>query len=93
LRDTLLFAIIMVEASMNLTAEQVESIKEGDPVRLTPDEVGTACVVLRADVYDRVKSLIDSDVEFRPRETYPAVLNALDAYDESPEQYLEYLHE
>lgn len=63
---------------MNLSSEQVEAIREGEPVRVTSDEVGTVCVVLRADVYDRVKNLIYDDSEMDPREAYPAVLRAWD---------------
>jgi hypothetical protein len=74
---------------MNLTIEQIEAVKEGEPVRVAGSEIGIDCVLLRADVYERVKNLIHGVSELR--DTYPAVLKALDASDDSPEQYLEYL--
>jgi hypothetical protein len=76
---------------MTLTAEQAAAVKDGEPVQVTPPEIGTPCVLVRADVFNRVRTLIDPETEFSPRETYPAVLKALDQWDESPDQYLEYL--
>ncbi|HUQ68151.1 MAG TPA: hypothetical protein VM165_01435 [Planctomycetaceae bacterium] len=76
---------------MTLTSEQAAAVKDGEPIRVTPPEVGADCVLVRADVYDRVRSLVETGGDFQPRETYPAVLKALDQIDESPEQYLEYL--
>ncbi|MDZ4685739.1 MAG: hypothetical protein SH850_11790 [Planctomycetaceae bacterium] len=78
---------------MILTTEQAAAVKDGEPVRVTPPEIGAPCVLVRADVFDRVRTLIDADADFRPRETYPAVLKALDQWDQSPDQYLEYLHD
>ena len=78
---------------MTLTSEQAAAVKDGEPVRVNPPEVGTPCVLVRADVFDRVRTLIDGDADLRPRDTYPAVLKALDQWDESPDQYLEYLHD
>ncbi len=76
---------------MNLTIEQIEAIKEGEPVRVANSEVGMDCVIVRADIYENVQSLLNDGGD--PREMYPAVLKALDACDESPDQYLEYLDE
>ena len=78
---------------MTFTAEEIAAIKEGKPVRVAPVELGTECVVLRADLYERLAPLLASDEDIHPRDTYPTVLKALDACDASPEQYLEYLHE
>jgi hypothetical protein len=44
---------------MTLTHEQIEAIKHGDPVRITSPEVGADCVLVRADVYERVRALFD----------------------------------
>jgi hypothetical protein len=41
--------------AMQLTEEQLESVRRGESLRLT--ERGTALVVLRADVFDRLSSL------------------------------------
>jgi hypothetical protein len=46
---------------MLLTAEQQQAITKGEAVRLSPPDVAIECVVLRADVYDRVKSLLYDD--------------------------------
>jgi hypothetical protein len=46
---------------MNLTAEQVEAIKEGETVTISPPEVGEECVVLRADVYEKVQQMLSGD--------------------------------
>lgn len=48
---------------MNLTEEQVRAVKNGESVRLDPD-IGTECVILRADIFDRVKALLDDNVSF-----------------------------
>jgi hypothetical protein len=62
---------------MNLTNEQFAAIDHGDAVPITLD--GRACVVLREDVYDRVKRVIDyDDSESNPEEAYSAVLAAWD---------------
>jgi hypothetical protein len=78
---------------MELTAAQITALKDGRPVTVTPPELGERCVVLRGDVYDRVRGALEPGAEFDARETYPAVLKVLDQTDESPEQYLEYLAE
>jgi hypothetical protein len=63
---------------MTLTGEQVTAIKDGTPVTLTPAEVGEPCVVLRADVYARLKTVL-ADEDENPRDHYAAVLKAWDA--------------
>jgi hypothetical protein len=40
---------------MNLTSEQVQAIREGAPVPVVPPEIGEECVLLRKDVYEKVK--------------------------------------
>jgi len=72
---------------MTFSAEQWHAIEVGQPVALTI--MGTRCVVIRQDVYERSASVIEPS----PRQSYAAVLRALDECDESPEQYLEYLNE
>lgn len=56
--------------SMNLTADQWKALERGQEVRVTNPDSPVECVVIRADVYDRVKGL---PPDFDPRETYPAV--------------------
>ncbi len=76
---------------MNLTIEQIEAIKEGESVRVANSEIGMDCVVVRADIYENVKNLINDGVD--PRDMYPSVLKVQDACDDSLDQYLEYLDE
>lgn len=79
---------------MNLTTQQLESVKQGEPLRFTDAHVGQEFVVLRADVFDRVKLLFDDD-DFDCREALPMVWQAMkedwedpamDVYDQDPEQ-------
>ena len=72
---------------MTITTQQLQALEDGQVVELTI--AGTRYVIVRQDVYERVNAI----VETRPRQTYAAVLKALDNSDESPEQYLEYLNE
>ena len=48
---------------MTLTTEQILALKNGESVRIDPD-IGTECVLVRADVFDRVKSLLDDSISF-----------------------------
>jgi len=67
---------------MDLTSEQVRAIDHGDAVPVIVE--GRSCVVLRQDVYDRVKRVTDfDDSDMSPDETYLAVLAAWDQ-DEDP---------
>jgi hypothetical protein len=45
------------DMSVNLTHEQLESVKNGEPLRFTLND--TDYVVIRADLYERVKSVFD----------------------------------
>lgn len=72
---------------MTLTNEQRTALENGESIPLVVD--GTPCVLLRRDVYEEVRRTIEPS----PRETYPAVLKALDRDDVAPDQYLEYLNE
>ena len=46
---------------IELTEEQRQSILQANPVRLALPELGTDCVVLRADVYERLRSVLEED--------------------------------
>jgi hypothetical protein len=75
---------------MSLTAAQIEAIKHGEPVTVESSEVGTECVVLRADVYARVKRLIDDNADPYPVKAYPLineVMREVDAHDPWLESY------
>ena len=75
---------------MTLSAQQLQAIEQGETIELTIE--GTHCVLLRQDVYQRdICQQGPSPEESSPRQMYPAVLRAIEQFDESPEQYLEYL--
>lgn len=77
---------------MTLTTDQLEALKQGVPVRLVPPDMVVECVVLRADVYDRVKTLLYDDSPLRDDERLAAIKSAgeragwddpeLDVYEE-----------
>jgi hypothetical protein len=56
---------------MNLTAEQLEAVKRGQPLRFSAADA--EFVVLRADQYEAVKALLGRGEDFDPREAYPAI--------------------
>ncbi|HVA49175.1 MAG TPA: hypothetical protein VNH11_22620 [Pirellulales bacterium] len=53
---------------MNLSTAQIEAIKQGEPVRIDAPEVGTDCFVVRADVFERIKTLLYDDEPLSPDE-------------------------
>lgn len=46
---------------MDLTEAEMHAIKAGLPVRIIAPEVGAECVVVRADVFDRIKNVLYDD--------------------------------
>lgn len=76
---------------MELTVDQRRAVESGEAVPLKLDAI--ECVVLRKDIYDRLKGLIYEDSEFDPTEAYPLVNDAMredDAHDPWLESYQEY---
>jgi hypothetical protein len=51
--------LVVLEVPMNLTTEQVQAVREGEPVPILPPEVGQEWILLRRDVYERVREPID----------------------------------
>jgi hypothetical protein len=47
---------------MNLTNEQVRAIRDGESVPIVPTEVGEECVLLRRDVFERVRRTAEDDL-------------------------------
>jgi hypothetical protein len=43
-------------AMIELTEEQRQMVLQGNPVRVAMPDLGTDCVVLRADVYEQLRS-------------------------------------
>lgn len=72
---------------MTLSAQQLQAISEGEAVELTIH--GTHCVLMPRDLYLQTNPSDESS----PRESYATVLKVLDGFDDTPEQYLEYLNE
>lgn len=48
---------------IELTEEQRQNVLQGNPVRVAMPELGTDCVVLRADVYERLRSVLEENDE------------------------------
>ncbi len=79
---------------MNLTSQQLESVQHGEPMRFVDPELGQEFVIVRADIFDRVRLLFD-DTDLTPNETLPLIWQsmkedwedpAMDIYDNYPEQ-------
>lgn len=47
---------------MDLTTDQVQAVRQGEPVPLVPPEVGEECILLRRDVYERVKQAVADEL-------------------------------
>jgi hypothetical protein len=63
---------------MNLTEQQVQSVESGAPVPVVI--AGTRCILIREDIFERVKNVIEYDAsEMDPEEAYPAILEAWDS--------------
>ena len=74
---------------MTFTAEQRQVIETTGIVPITID--GIECVVVRADLYERMKGIFEyDDSEPDPREWYPLVLKVLDE-EGSPQDAKDYL--
>lgn len=58
---------------MTLTADQKNALERGEPVRLTEPETHTDCVLIRADVYERVKTIVYNDAPLSPEERLAAI--------------------
>ncbi len=63
---------------MTLSMDQVRAIQDGEAVPVVPPEVGEECILLRKDVYDRVRSVIEQDDLPSPRAIAGLVRATLD---------------
>jgi hypothetical protein len=78
---------------MQLTQEQLQAVRSGEPITVSDPEIGPECVLVRADVFSRVKDLLYDDADFSPREGYPLVDRVMaedDADDPALESYQSY---
>ena len=48
--------------NVSLTAEQLQAIRDGAAVRLRVPELAMECVVVRADLYARVQTIVNEAV-------------------------------
>jgi hypothetical protein len=55
--------MIAKEAPVTLSPDQMEALRQGEPVRV--NEAGADLVVLRADVYERMRELLEEEEEER----------------------------
>jgi hypothetical protein len=58
--------------SIELTEEHLQTVAQGKPFRFIAPETNIEFVVLRADVYDRVKLLLAGD-DVDPETMYPLI--------------------
>jgi hypothetical protein len=64
---------------MTLTQEQLQEVRNGKSVRLY--EEGTDFVILRADVFERLQSLLDLDTIYTTGETMDRIMAEDDVND------------
>ena len=77
-----------------LSAEQLQSVKDGVAVRLPVPELAMECVVVRADLYARVQSVVDDAVgEEVVASLVESSMREYDADDPSLESYQKYRQE
>ncbi len=72
--------------SVELTDEHLESVANGEPFRFTAPERNIEFVVLRADLYDRVKALFAVD-DVDPETMYPLLAEISPEDWEDPSAY------
>jgi hypothetical protein len=72
---------------MNLTNEQIRALREGESVPIVPPEVGEECVLLRHDVYERLKAAAEDGLP-TPRAITGVVKATLD--DDPFDDYRDY---
>jgi hypothetical protein len=61
---------------MTLTTDQTEALLKGDAVRLVEPTTSLECVILRAEVYDRLKTLLYEDGPLSEAERLAAIRHA-----------------
>lgn len=81
-----------------ITTDQRQAIEEqhGKPVYVLDADTNTSYVLVRADQYERVRTLFEDSTELDPREAYPlvdAVMQEDDANDPALAQYQRYAAE
>ncbi len=59
-----------MEESLILNTEHQKALQQGETVPVIEKATQTPCVVVRADVFDRIKKFLP---DFDPRDAYPAL--------------------
>jgi hypothetical protein len=75
---------------VEISQDQMAMIRSGKPLRVTTED--TPCVVLRADIFDRLGPVFEDSGD-SPRSLYPLVDRIMaddDANDPALESYLHY---
>jgi hypothetical protein len=67
-----------MEGNMHLSPDQLKSLQHGDPIRLR--EAGIECVLIRADIYERVQAALAGD-DWTPDEMRALAERTLDDAD------------
>jgi hypothetical protein len=62
-----------MEQALILTDEQREAVKHGQAVHVTDPQTQLECVLVRADVYDRVRALLVDDRPLSQEEKLAAI--------------------
>jgi hypothetical protein len=65
---------------MNLTAEQLQAIKDGQPVRIAAPEIGAELVILHSAVYERIRAAADDSLF--PEQVGALIERTMREYDE-----------
>jgi hypothetical protein len=73
---------------MELTNEQLQAIRGGEPVPVVLPEVGEVCILLRKDVYERITHAEDDDLP-NPR-TIGRIVEAIAGDDDDLDFYQQY---
>ena len=59
-----------MDETVTLSSAHQKALQQGESVPVVETTTQTRCVVVRADVFDRLKKLLP---DFDPREAYPAL--------------------
>ncbi|HET6883816.1 MAG TPA: hypothetical protein VFI31_26925 [Pirellulales bacterium] len=77
--------------NVSLTVEQLHAVRDGATVRVPVPELAMECVIVRADLYARVRSVVDETVtEHEVASLIDSSMREYDADDPSLESYQQY---
>lgn len=77
--------------NVSLTAEHLQAVRDGTAIRLPVPELAMECVVVRADLYARVQTIVDEPVgEDEVARLVEASMKEYDEDDPALEGYQKY---